>query len=72
MKIQTANASVPGNIRRIIDARGLKQYAVAERAGINNQAFSNMMTGHRLIKASDIANIADALGVTPNDLFRQV
>ena len=71
MSIQNANASVPANIRKIIEDCGLKQYVVAERAGINNQAFSNMLTGHRLIKASDIASIADALGVTPNDLFRE-
>lgn len=70
--IQTANASVPDNIRRIIAERGIKQCAVAARAGIDVQAFSNMLTGHRLIKASDIASISDALGVTPNDLFGRV
>lgn len=57
------------NIRKIIDERGLKQYAVAKKAGYTKQQFNNLLNGRRLITDIDICKITDALGVTPNDLF---
>lgn len=48
---------------------GIKQKVVAERAGYSVQQFSNMLNGRKLISATDVWRISQALGVTPNDLF---
>lgn len=70
MSIANMNATVPIAVIRIIGERGLKQGAVAERAGMSNQMLSDMLNGRRLIKARDVLALAKALDVTPNDLFR--
>lgn len=59
------------NIRRIINYKGFKQNAVANRAGFNQKEFSNMLNGRKLIKAEYIPCISKALEVEPNDLFYQ-
>ena len=56
---------------KIIKEKGMKQCAVAERVGVTNQMFSDMLNGRRLIKPCDIVAISKALDVTPNDLFKQ-
>ena len=63
------NAILPSNISQIVDREGMKQGAVAERAGISPKQFSEMLHGRRIIKAVDIINISRALGVTPNEIF---
>jgi transcriptional regulator with XRE-family HTH domain len=60
---------VPDNIREIIELRGLKNRAVAEKAGFSEQQFSSILNGRKVIKDIDIIAIANALEVTPNDLF---
>ncbi|MBR6398820.1 MAG: helix-turn-helix transcriptional regulator [Lachnospiraceae bacterium] len=58
------------NIRSIIAEKGLKQKAVAEKAGFTPQEFSNILNDRRkLIRVEHIAPIAVALGVEPNDLY---
>nr|WP_278335053.1 helix-turn-helix transcriptional regulator [Clostridium merdae] len=57
------------SIRRIIRQQGYKQSAIAERAGINEKTFSNMLNGRKIIASEDIYKILAALGVTPNELF---
>ena len=57
------------NIKAAIDNQGLKQKYVAERAGFSDVSFSAMLNGHKLIRAEYIPVIANALGVTPNDLY---
>lgn len=57
------------NIRRLINERGMKQVAVAERAGFTGQEFSNLLNGRKALAAVYIPKIAGALGVTCNDLF---
>ena len=69
--ISYMNASVPKCILRIINEKGMKQCAVAERVGVSKQMFSDMLNGRRLIKPSDIVAISKALDVTPNDLFTE-
>ena len=63
------NAMVPENIIRLIDERGLKQRAVAAKAGYRPQQFNDMLNGRRIIKVIDMLAIANALGVTPNILY---
>ena len=62
--------TVIGNIKAIISEKGYKQCAVAEKSGFTAQEFSNIMNGRRkLLRVEDIAPIAFALGVEPNDLY---
>jgi len=60
---------ITGNIRKILNSKGFKNKSVAERAGIGEKAFSDMLNGRRTIKADDILKIANALYVEPNALF---
>lgn len=60
---------VADNTKSIIKAKGLKNKAVAERAGYTEQKFSSMLNGRKVIESTDILRIAKALEVTPNDLF---
>lgn len=64
--IQTAIAD---NTRRIITERGLKNRAVAERAGFSENQFSAILNKRRVVRDIDVIAIAHALGVTPNELF---
>ena len=69
MKAAEYNSVIPKNISRIIESKGFKQIAIAEKAGFTARAFSDMMNGRRLIKVLDIIKISEVLGVTPNELF---
>lgn len=57
------------NTKRIIEEQGVKQKAIAEKAGYTEQQFSRMMNDRNLISWYDVLRIAEALGVTPNDLY---
>ena len=72
MNIAIMNSTVPAAIERIISDKGMKKCIVAARANMSEQAFSDILNGRRLIKANDIVNIAQALEVTPNELFEPV
>lgn len=63
------NMNLPENIVRIINEKGMKQCAVAERAGFSKQQFSDMLNGRKIIKPCDMLAISDVLGVTANDLY---
>ncbi len=63
-----STAVIP-NVRRIISERGLKQCAVAEKAGYSKQQFNAMLTGRKLITDVDIYKITSALNVDANALF---
>lgn len=67
--IQTAIAD---NTRRIIAERGLKNRAVAERAGFSENQFSAILNKRRVVRDIDVIAIAQALGVTPNELFADI
>lgn len=57
------------NIKRIIDEKGMKQGAVAERAGFTKQEFSNIMNERRkLLRVEHLPAIAVAIGVDVNAL----
>lgn len=57
------------NTRTILENRGLKQKAFAEKAGYSEQQFSRKMADRSPITWEDILKIANALEVTPNELF---
>ena len=60
---------VAGNVKRIMNDRGLKQYSVAKQSGIAEKTFSNMLNGRKIVSEMDIIRMAGALGVEPNELF---
>ncbi|MDR1322432.1 MAG: helix-turn-helix domain-containing protein [Gracilibacteraceae bacterium] len=69
MPIPEFNAPVAERVQQIIHDKGMKQLAIAQKAGYSEGAFSAMLTGRRVIKAQDVERICRALDVTPNELF---
>ena len=65
------NSIVAPNVKRIIKQKCLKQSAVATRAGYTPNQFCSMMKGRKIFKDIDIMNIAIALGVDANELFKK-
>ena len=60
------------NIKEIIAERGLKQGFIAERAGLTPQEFSNILNDRRkLLRVEHLQAIAEALGMTVDDLYRK-
>lgn len=59
------------NAKRIISERGIKQKALAARMGITEGQLSNMLTGRRVIRDTDIVALVNVLGVTPNEIFEE-
>ena len=64
------NSVVAKNARRIIEERGLKQVRVAERANIPAKVFNHLLCGRKVMRDIEIIAIANALDVTPNELFQ--
>lgn len=61
---------VISNIKTIISNKGMKQKAVAEKAGFTPQEFSNILNDIRkLLRVEYIPAIAFAIGVDVNDLY---
>ena len=67
--MEVIHTMVAENTKRIIKERGLKQNAVAERAGYSPKVFNSLINGKKVMREMDIARIASALDVAPNDLF---
>ena len=65
-----ANEPLATGINRIIASKGLKKIHVAKEAGLSPQELSDMLNGRRLIKACDIPNIAKALHVDTDDIYK--
>lgn len=58
-------------VRAYIDENGLKQVAVAEKAGIPKNTFNAILNGKRILYADDLRSICLALNVSP-ELFIEV
>ena len=56
-------------IKRIISDKGLVQKGVANRAGLTEQQFSDMLNDRKIIRAIDLFGIADALGVEIAEIY---
>ncbi len=61
--------NVRTNIKRILNKKGYKQKYIARKAGYSENTMSNIINNRKRINDSDILRIAQALEVTPNDLF---
>ena len=57
-------------LKTLIRNKGLKQCSVAEKAGFNENQFSQMLNGRRQISADELEIICNAMGVSPNDVYR--
>ena len=60
---------VAENIKNIIAEKCFSKSAIAKKAGYDIKIFSNMLNGRKVIKDTDVARIANALDVEPNDLY---
>lgn len=69
LSVAEYNAIIPQNICRVISEKGMKQDAVAKRAGLRGQDLSNMIHGRKIIKCADVIAIAGALQVGVSELF---
>lgn len=63
------SGKIPEQILKIITDNHLKHIDVATAAGYTRQQFSDMLHGRRQIRATDIPQIAKALGVSINQLY---
>lgn len=57
------------NIKSIITDKGLKYKSVAAKSGIDTARFYRIMQGTSYISCEEIANICQALHITPNDVY---
>lgn len=71
MQIAECNEPISRNIKRLIAEKGLKQKAVADRAGFSIQGFNSILKGRKLIKPCDVKIIANALNVSVNELYKE-
>ncbi len=69
MSIAEWNKPVSENISRLIKAKGLKQKFVTDKAGFGRQQLNDMLNGRKIIKPCDARKIAEALGVTMDELY---
>lgn len=67
---QTMNI-VAENAKRIIDEKGIKYVYVAKRLGWSKVKLSRKLNGSWRMYWDDVMRIADALEVTPNDLYKK-
>ena len=60
---------VGDNIQRLLEQRGLTQQSLAEALGISKQVVNKIVKGNKAINVKEIAEIAQALGVSVDDLL---
>ena len=63
--------TVQRNLVRIIEDKDLKKKGVARRAGISQQALSDIIAGRKVIRADMIPALAGACGVEIPELFKE-
>lgn len=56
-------------LNKIIEKKGLKKKAVADRIGTSQKNFSNLLTGKRRLQSREIIPLCMALDISPNELF---
>lgn len=59
------------NYAKLRDEKGLKDYDVAKLSGVATATISNWKNGHYTPKIPKLRKIADALGVTVDELIKE-
>lgn len=62
---------VAGNVKRLIQERGIKQKFVADRAGMGDSMLSMKLNDLVRFNEDDIVRLCTALDVEPNELFKE-
>lgn len=71
-KYTKAHDIIVKNIKGAIKERGLKSKYVAEKIGLNEMTFSNLLNGRKTVKSEYMPYIANAIGCDLNELFKDV
>lgn len=50
---------------------GLKQCSIASKTGFTENQFSQILNGKRSISADELEVICNAMGASPNDIYKQ-
>lgn len=64
-----AREFIAANVCRLMDETGLGQRELSRRSGMDQPRISLLVRGRLLPNPADLSNLAEALGVTPNDLL---
>ena len=62
---------VQGNLKKIIQEKGLVKKGVAKRAGISAQNLSDILMGRKVIRADMVPTLAAAVDVQIPELFKR-
>ncbi len=62
-------AQVGNNIQHFLEERGMTQQNLAEALGISKQVVNKIVKGNKAINVKEIAEIAQVLGVSVDDLL---
>ena len=57
------------NMRYFLDQRGITQQSLAETLGVSEQVVNKMIKGNKAINLKEIVKIAQAMGVSMDDLL---
>lgn len=57
------------NIKKLIEMKGFKKKAIAEKMGYSENQFSALLNGRRKVSLEDIIQICNLLEVEPNDII---
>lgn len=69
MDFESKRDELPKRIYQIMEKGHMNQAAVARAAGISPTLFNSMLRGRKIIRAEYVADICEALKVSPNQLF---
>lgn len=61
--------AVAENLKKAIRMSGIKQYIIADRAGIDRKQFNSMLNGKKVFKVDYLPDICMALGTSPDKLL---
>jgi len=67
----TARQRVAANLRRVRQARGWSQEALADLAGLHRTYVGSIERGERNFSVDNIERLAQALGLDPADLLKR-
>lgn len=61
--------NIAAAVKRLMDEQGVTQVALSEASGVHQPRISLMLKGGILVNPCDLANIAESLGCTADDLI---